>query len=150
MRACGNLRIGKNHERASEGLGFRDPTTNSSSMKHGFRVIIILSLLFAVALGSSVVDGPPVEGVVTRAELSEPKNQKWKLSIELLDDPKVVPSGFYKASDYKKGAVVRTEVFRPSSPIKKGDKVKVRWKSYSGMGPNGPVGGLSWELLERR
>lgn len=118
-------------------------------MKRYILPTVFLCLLFAVALASNFQEGPPLKGEVVKADLVDQSKREWKLSVKLLEEPNVVPSGYYKASAYKKGSVVDTTVTRSSWSFKKGDKVTIMWRSYSAMGANGPVGGLSWPLVSK-
>jgi hypothetical protein len=111
--------------------------------------IVFLLLLFAVAFASSMQEGPPLKGEVVSAKMVDQKQKNWELSVKLLEEPGVPPSGFYKASQFKKGTTVQTDVERSNLSFAKGDKVTLRWMNYSAMGPNGPVGGLSWQFLSK-
>lgn len=127
----------------------REKTLKKPSMKQLYLFTALVFVLFATALASSFQEGPPLKGEVLKAELVEQKKRNWKLMVKLLEEPKVVPSGYYRASDYKKGSLVETEVARSQWVFKKGDKVTLRWRSYSAMGANGPVGGLSWDFISK-
>ena len=102
---------------------------------------LLMVLLASIALASSTEYGQPVQGRVVAAEQA---GRDWKLKVELTESPGRVPN--HDRKTYKKGSVVETSVKKAERSFKKGDPVKVRWMSYSGMGPNGPVVGLSWEL----
>lgn len=110
---------------------------------------IALLLLITVALASNFQEGPPLKGEVVKAELVDKSKREWKLMVKLLEEPKVVPSGYYNALDYKKGSVVETHVKRSAVDFKKGDKITLRWRNYSAMTPNGPMGGLSWPFISK-
>lgn len=110
---------------------------------------IALLLLITVALASNFQEGPPLKGEVVKAELLDKNKRDWKLMVKLLEAPNVVPSGYYNALDYKKGSVVETHVKKSATSFKKGDKITLRWRSYSAMGANGPVGGLSWPFISK-
>jgi hypothetical protein len=110
---------------------------------------IALLLLITVALASNFQEGPPLKGEVVKAELIDKNKRDWKLMVKLLEAPNVVPSGYYKASDYKKGSIVETHVQKSASSFKKGDRITLRWQSYSAMTPNGPMGGLSWPFISK-
>ena len=125
--------------------GPKTPTLNRVNMKRLYLPIALL-LLITVALASNFQEGPPLKGEVVKAELVD---KDWKLSVKLLEAPNVVPSGYYNALDYKKGSIVETHVKRSATSFKKGDKITLRWRSYSAMGSNGPIGGLSWPFISK-
>lgn len=90
-----------------------------------------------------------MKGEVVAAKLVDQKKKDWKLSVKLLEEPRVVPSGFYNASDYKLGSKVEVHVERSQESFRPGDKVTIGWRSYSAMGANGAVGGLSWRFISK-
>lgn len=104
---------------------------------------LLILLLSAGALASSVSFGDPIEAQVVEAVQAAKKPAQWQLKFKLLKHPGRVPR---TNGQYKKGSVVEVEAKGVKRSFKKGDKVMIRWMNYSGMGPNGPVGGLSWQL----
>jgi hypothetical protein len=114
-----------------------------------FLTILFVVLLAAIAYASSMQEGPPLKGEVVAAEMTDQEQKNWELSVKLLEEPYVAPSGYYDASEYKLGTKVKVIVDRSSQTFKKGDKVTICWRSYSAMGAEGPVGGLSWRLISK-
>lgn len=96
-----------------------------------------------------MVEGDPKKAEVVAAKLTDAKKNHWELSVRLLEHPAVQPSGFYDASKYKKGTIVKFVVEYSKYQFKVGDALHVRWMSYSAMGANGPVGGLSWQFVSK-
>lgn len=111
------------------------------------RYLTLLFLLtLTTALASNFQDGPPLKAKVTKAQCVDAKRGEWNLTVKLLEEPNVVPSGFYDASKFKKGSLVSFVSSQRGSTFAPGDLLKVKWTSYGAMGANGPVGGLSWSL----
>ncbi len=106
-------------------------------------VVLLVSLATAVALASSAQFGPPTKAEVVEAKLVDQKLSDWELKLKLLESPGRVPRG----KKYKKGSLVEVTAKGEKRQFKKGDQVPVRWMNYSAMGPDGPVGGLSWQLV---
>ena len=119
------------------------------SPKQALWYLILVAAVIGTALASSMVEGKPKQGQVVTAKLTDKKKNHWKLTVKLLEHPAVQSSGFYKASDYKKGSVVDVVVEYSKHQFQPGDKIHVTWMSYSAMGPNGAVGGLSWKFLSK-
>ena len=113
------------------------------------RVILFVLVLCAVAYASSMQEGPPLKAEVVTAKMTDQKQKDWNLSVKLLEEPYVAPSGYYDASRYKLGTIVKVKVDSTNQTFKKGDKVTICWRSFSAMGPNGPSGGLSWAFISK-
>lgn len=118
-----------------------------------FFLLLLVPILVAVsypALSSSMHHGPPIDAEVKKVEPGEKKGYR-NLTVILLQKPRVPKSSYYDAAQYKKGGTVTFSV-EPldNRTFKPGQQIQVRWRQYSAMGPNGPVGGLSWEVFPVR
>lgn len=106
--------------------------------------IILVFLLLAVqgSVNASSADfGTPVKGEIVSVK-QDPKPNSWTLRVKLLES--CVGPGM-KLN--KAGTVVVINELKKTVPYVKGQKVKVRWMSYSAMTPNGPISGTSWEFV---
>ena len=113
----------------------------------GLQLLFIL-LLAAPNMASNMNAGPPLKAQVVQAKKANPRNNTWVVSAVLLEEPHVPKSGYYKASDFKKGTVVSFECVNERKSFKPSEMIKVRWQQYGAMGPDGPVGGLSWKYAK--